>query len=166
MRGEHVDHREIRVSKDELKVVEGVRGDALELDVQFRSQGAQRYGIVLRRSPDGQEETRILYDAAGGQLVIDRSCHSLAKEVNREPHVTMLRLAADEPLELRIFIDHSVLEVFANGRAFVASRIYPTRPDSLQVALIADGELEVPQLDAWTLQPAWPLPSLRSTKTD
>jgi beta-fructofuranosidase len=161
LRSQHVEHQKIRVSKGEVKLVEGVRGEVLELNVQFGSQGAQRYGVVVRRSPDGQEETQILYDVAGGQLVIDRSRHSSAEEVNREPHVAALKLAADEPLELRIFIDHSVLEVFANGRAFIASRIYPIRPDSQQVALIANGELEVPRLDAWTLQPTWPLPDLK-----
>lgn len=162
LRSQHVKHQEIRVSTGELKLIKGVWGEALELNVQFSSRGAQRYGVVVRRSPDGVEETRVVYDVAGGQLIIDRSRHSLAEGVNREPHVTAVKLAADEPLELRIFIDHSVLEVFANGRAFVASRIYPSRPDSLQVALIADGELEVPQLDAWTLQPAWPSPDLES----
>ena len=158
LRSEHVVHQELRVSPKELKIIKGVCGAALELDVQFYSRGAQRYGIVVRRSPDGQEETQILYDAAKGQLIIDRSRHSLAEEVNRESHITNLKLAADEPLRLRIFIDHSVLEVFANDQAFVASRIYPTRSDSLQVALSADGALDVLRLDAWTLQPAWPLP--------
>lgn len=156
LRTGHIKHQNIKVSKGRIKYIDGVQGDALELNVMFKPTGAQQYGIIVRRSPNGQEETQILYDAATKQIVIDRSHHSLAEDTNREPHLTDLTLAEDEPLQLRIFIDRSVLEVFANNRAFVASRIYPTRPDSLQVALTANGELEVTQLDAWNLQAIWP----------
>jgi len=35
-----------------------------------------------------------------------------------------------ETLKLRIFIDKSVLEVFANGRQCITQRLYPSRKDS------------------------------------
>jgi beta-fructofuranosidase len=37
---------------------------------------------------------------------------------------------------LRIFVDRSILEVFANDRVSITTRIYPTRRDSLGVALL------------------------------
>lgn len=36
---------------------------------------------------------------------------------------------ADEPLKLQVFIDKSVVEVFANDRQAVMRRIYSTRDD-------------------------------------
>ncbi len=48
-----------------------------------------------------------------------------------------LPLAPGDRLQLRVFVDHSVLEVFANGRACLTTRIYPTRPDSLGIGLEA-----------------------------
>lgn len=63
-----------------------------------------------------------------------------------------LALAPGERLALRIFLDCSVLEVFANGRQCICQRIYPTRSDSLGVALFSrGGEAVVRQLDAWDL---------------
>ncbi len=33
-------------------------------------------------------------------------------------------------MELRIFVDRSVVQVFANSRHYLSKRIYPARPDS------------------------------------
>jgi sucrose-6-phosphate hydrolase SacC (GH32 family) len=62
-----------------------------------------------------------------------------------------------EPLCLRIFLDRSILEVFANGRQCVTQPIYPTRPDSLGVTVFArGGSVTVASLDAWDMAPANP----------
>jgi beta-fructofuranosidase len=64
-----------------------------------------------------------------------------------------------EPLRLRVFIDRSVVEVFANGRQYLAMRVYPGREDSLGVSLRAQGQDAVlNQLDAWTMQSIWSKP--------
>ncbi len=59
-------------------------------------------------------------------------------------------LDRDEPLRLRVFIDRSVVEVFVNGRQYVAVRVYPGREDSLGVSFRAqDRDAELRSLDAW-----------------
>ena len=66
-----------------------------------------------------------------------------------------LELDPGELLTLRIFLDRSVLEVFANSRQCVTQRIYPTRPDSTGVCLFArGGKARVRSLQAWPLAPA------------
>ncbi len=64
----------------------------------------------------------------------------------------------DEPLELRVFVDKSVVEVFANGgRQAVMRRIYPSRADSLGVRLFArGGPARVATLEAWEMMPSNP----------
>ena len=42
-----------------------------------------------------------------------------------------LELRSGERLKLRVFLDRTMLEVFANGRQCLTQRIYPTRGDSL-----------------------------------
>ena len=50
-----------------------------------------------------------------------------------------------------------MIEVFANDRQAVARRIYPTRPDSLNVILFAkEGSATVRSLQAWEMMPANP----------
>ena len=44
-----------------------------------------------------------------------------------------------EDLHLRVFIDKSVVEIFANDRQAIGRRVYPGRPDSLGVVLFASG---------------------------
>lgn len=68
------------------------------------------------------------------------------------------RLPAGEPLRLRVFVDKSVVEVFANdGRQAVMRRLYPSRPDSTGVRVFAEGgPVRVTQLRAWELVPSNP----------
>nr|HRC76283.1 GH32 C-terminal domain-containing protein [Kouleothrix sp.] len=67
-----------------------------------------------------------------------------------------LELAAGEPLRLRIFVDRSIVEVFANERACVSGRAYPTRESSAGLELFASGgSATVVALDAWELGAIW-----------
>ncbi len=48
------------------------------------------------------------------------------------------------------------MEVYANGRASITERIYPSRPDSLSVDLFAsDGKAKLKSMDVWEMKPAW-----------
>lgn len=137
-------------------VIEKVCGDALELQLVLRPASGGRCGVAVRRSPDGEEQTVILYDADAGQLVIDRAQASLDPDVRATTHSAPLALAQGEPLRLRVFIDHSVLEVFANDTLSITTRIYPTRDDSQGVALLAEQQsARLLQLDAWPMASIW-----------
>ena len=158
LRREHVDGAGISVSSADAGAAPDVASDALELRVVFEAgrtplpDQAEAFGLSVRRSPDGAEETRIAYDARARRLVMDRSRSSLDPDAGREEYATPLPLGPGEDLTLRVFIDRSVIEVFANGRACLTSRVYPTRPDSLGVALWAEGgRARVASLDAWTM---------------
>ena len=69
-------------------------------------------------------------------------------------------LAPNEPLQLRVFIDRSVVEVFVNGRQCVAVRVYPDREDSVGVSLRAQGQdAELKSLDAWRMEDIYKQPT-------
>jgi len=136
-----------------------VKGDALELIVQFRPAGVGdrgAFGLVVRRSPDGEEQTVIRYDVGHQRLSIDRYRSSRDEETVRDVQGGRLTLCEDEGLALHVFLDHSVLEVVANGRLCLTSRIYPTREDSIGVSLVAEGgSVEVERLEAWRMNSIW-----------
>ena len=72
---------------------------------------------------------------------------------SRPPESAPVALARNEPLELRVFVDKSVVEVFVNGRQCVAVRVYPGREDSLGVSLRAQGQdAQLESLDAWQMK--------------
>ena len=71
----------------------------------------------------------------------------------RPPEQATLERVSGEPLRLRVFIDRSVVEVFVNGKQYLAMRVYPARPDSLGVSLLAQGQDAVlTKLDAWQMR--------------
>jgi beta-fructofuranosidase len=81
---------------------------------------------------------------------VDRTRASLDEDTARDVRATPLALAASEPLRLRIFVDRSVVEVFANERACMTARVYPTRADALGAGLVARGDAaQLISLTAW-----------------
>ena len=65
-------------------------------------------------------------------------------------------LGPNDPLHLRIFVDRSVVEVFANGRQCLAMRVYPDRVDSRGVSLRSQGApSRVRSMDAWRMSSIW-----------
>ena len=62
-----------------------------------------------------------------------------------------------ERLKLRIFVDRSVVEVFANSRQAIARRVFPSRRDSVGVRLFSSGgDARVHTLEAWNITPSNP----------
>ena len=101
----------------------------------------------------------MVYHPGRQALTLDTSQSSLSDEVtDRQPQTGPLKLSEGEPLELRIFVDRTVVEVFANGGQCLTKRIYPTRPDSLDVALFArGGSARLVSLQAWEMKSVWPV---------
>jgi beta-fructofuranosidase len=136
--------------------LEEVHSAALEIVAEFLPSQATQYGLKVRCAPDGSEQTLIAYDPRSGWLSIDREHSSLEKSVQREPHGTHVNLAPDENLTLHIFVDHSVVEVYANSKACLTTRIYPRRADSLGVELLMrDGSAHFQNLDMWEMSSIW-----------
>ncbi|MCY4435802.1 MAG: glycoside hydrolase family 32 protein [Chloroflexi bacterium] len=91
-------------------------------------------------------------------LTLDSSYAStLPGALSRAPETALIRLDPDEPLRLRVFVDRSVVEVFANGKQCVAVRVYPGRGDSTGVSLRAQGSpAHLRSLDAWQMRSIYP----------
>ena len=87
-------------------------------------------------------------------ICIESSCSSVAPDVlSRAPESGPVGIEPDEPLQLRVFMDRSVVEVFVNGRQCVAQRVYPDREDSVGVSLRSQGrDAQLVSLDAWQME--------------
>ncbi len=144
------------IPADTTLPVWGVAGDSVELQVEMESASATECGVKVRTSPNGEEETSILYDADQKLLKVDTrrsGPNGTPKAVEAAP----FELRGGERLRLRIFVDKSVVEVFANSRQAIARRIYPARPDSVGISLFSTGaDTKVCALDAWNIAPSNP----------
>jgi beta-fructofuranosidase len=136
--------------------IEGVSGNSLELMIDMESAAASAYGVKVRVSPDGEEETLVYYDAAEGRLKID-TWKSGPEDTPKAVEAGPFELRKGERLKLRVFVDKSVVEVFANRRQAVVRCIYPSRPDGLGVGLFSiGGTTQVHALEAWNISPSNP----------
>ena len=65
-------------------------------------------------------------------------------------------LEANQVLSLRVFIDRSSIEVFANdGQVTMTSRIYP-KEERLGIELLAEnGDAQVMEFTCWNLKDIW-----------
>jgi beta-fructofuranosidase len=161
LRGEHYHLDETTLTPNTPNALSAVPvtipGDSLELVAEFEAKSASQLVLDVRRSPGGEEKTIISYDFDTQILTIDRALSSLDKDTNKPPLRGIVGLLPDQRLRLHLFLDHSVLEVFANGWACFTTRIYPTRSDSMQLALSAvGGEVVLKSLDLWAMYSIWP----------
>jgi beta-fructofuranosidase len=129
-------------------------GDALELAVSADVPPGARLCVEIRVSDDGRERTLVAIDGARRTIEVDTTCASLDPEVPGERVVAPYE---DEgPFGLRIFLDRSILEVFAGAATCVTARTYPTRPDAIGVTLRAEGgDVHVGRLEGWRLAGVW-----------
>lgn len=167
---QHIDR--LRLPANEEVVLDDIKGNAIELVAEIRPMSAAMIELNVLRSPDKEEVTRIMFYKNRGYkhrewgrdsdyarktnsvIVIDGSCSSALPDVQcRPPERADVYIASKEPLNLRVFVDHSVVEVFVNEKQCIAQRVYPGRKDSVGVSLRAQGRSAMlSSLDAWKMK--------------
>ena len=146
----------LTVPAGEDLTADGAAGNSLELLVEMDSAEASAYGIKVCASQDGQEETSVFYDARDKLLKLDTR-RSGPEDTPKAVEGAPFELKPGERLKLRVFVDKSVVEVFANNRQAIARRIYPSRPDSVRVQLFSTGgDAYVHSIEAWQIKPSNP----------
>jgi beta-fructofuranosidase len=163
--GQHIGQTALPANQE--IVLDAIKGDTLELDVEIDPLTAPWVQLNVFRSPNAEEQTTITfynYDRhvnpwfhRRSVISLDGSRSSTLPDVLARPPETAEFERGREPLRLRVFLDRSVVEVFVNEKLYLAMRVYPGRPDSLGVSLRAQGQGAVlKRLDAWPMQSIWP----------
>ena len=172
----HISNVQLSANKDVM--LDGINGRALELDVEIDINDAPMIEINVRCSPDKQEYTRIVFQNRRGyqpdmrtqsrfgkvdgrkiesKITVDDTRASLFPDVRSRGSETAYYLMEDaNRLKLRIFVDNSSVEVFADGKEYLATRIYPSLAESTGVSIRAQGKDAVLKtLDAWQMRNIW-----------
>ena len=144
-------------------LLKNIRGKAMELELLIDPMGAREVGLYVFRSADGGERTRIslyrntnCYFSEINQLQIDVSeVSSRSDVIARPPECGTLILKTGEMLHLRVFLDQSIIEVYANNRQCLTLRAYPGAASD-GVSLFARGaDAKLISLHAWQLNSIW-----------
>lgn len=138
------------------------RGKSIELTLEISGARRSPVGVKVFASPDGREQTTVSYDPTNQELVVDFSRSSVhgpvsyAVAASGPKMVTQqrapLQLPKGEPLMLNIFLDRSVLEVFANGIQAVTQVVYPELDTSTGVQVFSGQDrIAVKNIQSWSL---------------
>jgi fructan beta-fructosidase len=139
---------------DEL-VLEGVQGRTLELIADITPGTAERLGLIVHRGEN--VGTRILYNSRQEQLLVSRSDTTSAGTIPSFNTAYGAPLVLDNGLlRLRIFVDESSVEVFAqDGLVTISSQTF-VEPPADGVALYADnGSFTLNHLEIYALDSIW-----------
>lgn len=118
--------------------MDNVRGDTMEILAEFEPGTAKSFGLRLRVSNDGSQAVTVSYDGETLSAAGVRAKLTLPEN--------------QKVLKLHIFIDRSVMEIYANDRACLTKVIYPGERD-LGLGLFADGgKVKLKSFNAWTLK--------------
>jgi sucrose-6-phosphate hydrolase SacC (GH32 family) len=131
--------RDITVKSHAEHLLEEMSGDTIEMEVVFEAPAAREFGIRLLCGEDG-----------GNGFTI--SCGNGSKALRVGYIHPPFELMDGEDLTLRIFIDKSMVEVFANERqAAVAWHEY--HPRDLHVRLFSTGgDMKVKRISSWKMK--------------
>jgi beta-fructofuranosidase len=105
-----------------------------ELEVAFDiGDSPLRVGFDIVHSAENAQYTRVYFEPGSETLVVDRSRSTTIKGINTKtrsaPHtlfeIRQGTMTRRESLTLHVYFDASVLEVFANDRTALTTRVYP-----------------------------------------
>jgi levanase len=133
-------------------------GTQLDIDVAFRTRSASKFGLEVLTGVNG-DQTVIGYDVGQRRLYIDRTRSGIAAASMTGfygIHSTPLTLR-DGTLNLRILVDNSIVEVFAEGgERVLTDLVYPAK-GSDGVKLFAEGgTVGIDALTVNQMRSTWP----------
>lgn len=145
---------EITAGSDAPVVLSGIVGRSCELRLELEPSGAGRFGVQVLRSGDGKAHAAVGYDPGSERLTLE------VTRPDGQPEVIdagALPAAKGKPLSLRIFIDRSVVEAYANGQCVVAGQVNPADVAAEAVAVFAEGQpVRARSIECWELAPSNP----------
>ncbi|MFC7202895.1 GH32 C-terminal domain-containing protein [Haloferax namakaokahaiae] len=146
LRGHHVASDSLELTPDRRRSLD-LSGNAYEFEVEVSVEDESAFELSVFESPTRLERTSIWYD--GDHVTVDREHSSRHHGVEKEPR--LLPVEGDS-VTLRVFVDCSIIEVFADEERCLTTRAYPVRSDADGVSVSAAGEsATVHSFDAWEL---------------
>jgi beta-fructofuranosidase len=153
LRGKNYNYKNVSVTTNQTNVLTEPKGRQIEIRAKIATQNAVRVGFDIAKSADGVEKTRIYYDFITGYLTVDRNASSTNPSVPRGQMGIPYPVNQSDTLDLRIFLDGSVLEVFLNEDIVISTRIFPAGTQSTGIdAFVQGGTANFLNLDVWEMK--------------
>jgi fructan beta-fructosidase len=132
----------------------GIKAEVYEFEAELRPGPGDDIGFRLRKSKDAQ--TLIGFDAAHGEVYVDRTRSGELSFSKDFPGRHTAKVEQKERVKLRVFVDRSSIEVFANdGERVLSERIYPpVGSDGIEL-YAKSADARVASFTIWQLDSVW-----------
>jgi beta-fructofuranosidase len=161
----------ITLKADDEYGLDNISGTCLEMKISVRRKDLKVFGVKVFQAKDRTEETIIGYNGETNELYVDFSKSAKGgikikkysslflkghpssgeQEYISEQRLP-LKLNVNENLELQIFLDQSILEVFANNRQVLVQGVNPEDINSKYISLFTkNGKADVVKAEAWDI---------------
>lgn len=151
-----VDRSAVAIGRDPVSLDAGHWAYELLIDLDDTSFAQGSLQLDVLASPDGREFTRLTFDRARGEVVVDKSRSTLSSADGEGPQILKGRYSAESfgaMRRLRVIVDGSTVEVFINDAAAYSVRSYPSLPGSTGIRIGADtGQPMKAAVKVWPLR--------------
>jgi beta-fructofuranosidase len=111
----------------------------LEIETRFSLSGCRKFGFVLAKDSTGREFTKIYYDFDSQEFIVDQANSSRREHIPLDTRSGKYQLDKNAEVQLHVFIDGSVVEVFINNKDAFTTRIFPLSEASNIVEVFTEG---------------------------
>jgi beta-fructofuranosidase len=140
LRGKPVERRKIRLENNDA-VLALPKTNTLEIQANIDLQTAKDLELEITSNAQNAKPINVSFDGSEIQVLDTKAPLSLAGNQNQ--------------LNLRVFIDRSVLEVYANDSVCITRVISPLDSDSRLKIHAGGGTANVKQIEAWPMKSIW-----------
>jgi beta-fructofuranosidase len=140
LRGKPLKWRNLSVS-EQGNVLDLPKTNTLEILARIELQTAKNVSLELASASKNAEPLTLRFDASELSVMDAKAPLDLPK--------------SNSKLNLRIFIDRSVLEVFANETACLTKRINPPASDAALRLRAEQGQAKAESVEVWPMKTIW-----------
>ncbi len=139
LRSDHKQFSGIKLSDNNYKILENVKGLQYEISVTFKPGSSGTFGIELL---DGAKPAKLVYNVTKKALQFNDISAPLDLKGGN--------------LDLDVFIDAATIEVFANKKVCITNAIQPSSPEGFRIKLFSEaGQATAYKIDVWKMGTIW-----------
>jgi sucrose-6-phosphate hydrolase SacC (GH32 family) len=134
-----------------LELIQGKH--QVEIEAEINTSNTSRFGFIIGKSEEHDEETKVYFDLSRNHLIIDKSKSSKTELIENNIETGDFVNGQNEILKIHLFIDGSVVEGFINDKDAFTTRIFPKYESSNTIELFVEsGEIYIENLKVWPLK--------------
>jgi sucrose-6-phosphate hydrolase SacC (GH32 family) len=127
-------------------------GNQLNLRFTLKADSAARFSLQLLKNAAGNQFTSFVFDLQRNLVALDtRNAHSQAalQEYTASDYIFDFK----EDIELEVFVDRSIVEVFIDNLLVLSTRTYPAESSQGVDLVVAAGAVQLKEARQWNMRP-------------